>query len=386
MRSASISASVGYGPSPRIPFSDWRITSMPGGMWLATSVGMPMPRLTVYPSRSSFTARRTMPSRSNIRLGLPHGAALDALLPRSHHDALHEDARRVNALRVEVADLDELLDLRDRDFAGRGRHRVEVARRFPVDQISQSVALPGRDHREVPDDPALEDVLASVELLGFLALRHERADPSGGVKARDPRATGAHPLGERALGDELDLELTRQELALELGVLPDVGRHHLADLAAPQEQPQSPVVHSAVVRDDRQVADAAPDEGGDEVFGDPAESEPADDQGRAVRDVPDGLVGRGHDLLDHCKDDSAGRRENAASEAQAGRRPSWASEKETAAGERRAISRQRSELATATNSATSRSGEDPGTARKRSRRAVPSGDAGRKTVSIDRTR
>ena len=32
MRSGSTSSSVGYGPSPRMPFSDWRITSMPGGM------------------------------------------------------------------------------------------------------------------------------------------------------------------------------------------------------------------------------------------------------------------------------------------------------------------------------------------------------------------
>ena len=29
-----------------MPFSDCRMTSMPGGMLFATSVGMPMPRLT----------------------------------------------------------------------------------------------------------------------------------------------------------------------------------------------------------------------------------------------------------------------------------------------------------------------------------------------------
>src|SRR6059058_1078454 len=46
IRSASTSESAGNGPSPRIPFSDCRITSIPGGMLLATSVGIPMPRLT----------------------------------------------------------------------------------------------------------------------------------------------------------------------------------------------------------------------------------------------------------------------------------------------------------------------------------------------------
>ena len=46
MRSASTSFSRGYGPTPNMPFSLCRTTSMPGGTWLATSVGMPMPRLT----------------------------------------------------------------------------------------------------------------------------------------------------------------------------------------------------------------------------------------------------------------------------------------------------------------------------------------------------
>jgi hypothetical protein len=32
IRSGSTSASVGYGPMPRIPFSDWSTTSISGGM------------------------------------------------------------------------------------------------------------------------------------------------------------------------------------------------------------------------------------------------------------------------------------------------------------------------------------------------------------------
>jgi hypothetical protein len=46
MRSASTSSGAGKGPMPSSPFSLWRITSMPGGMALAMSVGMPMPRFT----------------------------------------------------------------------------------------------------------------------------------------------------------------------------------------------------------------------------------------------------------------------------------------------------------------------------------------------------
>ena len=46
IRSASSSASVGYGPTPRMPFSECRTTSRPAGMCPGTSVGIPMPRLT----------------------------------------------------------------------------------------------------------------------------------------------------------------------------------------------------------------------------------------------------------------------------------------------------------------------------------------------------
>ena len=46
IRSGSTSSSVGNGPMPSRPFSECRVMWMPGGMWFATSVGMPMPRLT----------------------------------------------------------------------------------------------------------------------------------------------------------------------------------------------------------------------------------------------------------------------------------------------------------------------------------------------------
>ena len=44
--SASTCASVGKGPIPNKPFSDWSQTSIPLGTWLATKVGIPIPKLT----------------------------------------------------------------------------------------------------------------------------------------------------------------------------------------------------------------------------------------------------------------------------------------------------------------------------------------------------
>src|ERR1700758_1621069 len=47
----------GTGPVPIRPFSDWKKTWTDGGTKSATSVGMPMPRFTSMPSRSSRAMR-----------------------------------------------------------------------------------------------------------------------------------------------------------------------------------------------------------------------------------------------------------------------------------------------------------------------------------------
>lgn len=45
IKSASISDSAGNGPSPKIPFSDCKVTLIPFGMKLLASIGMPIPKL-----------------------------------------------------------------------------------------------------------------------------------------------------------------------------------------------------------------------------------------------------------------------------------------------------------------------------------------------------
>jgi hypothetical protein len=88
-------------------------------------------------------------------------------------------------------------------------------------------------------------------------------------------------------------------LPLELGVLSDVGGDHLADRPRPQQQPEPPVVHAAVVGHDREVLHAAAHEGRDQVLRDAAEAEAPDDQRGAVRHVADRVVRRGEHLVDH---------------------------------------------------------------------------------------
>ena len=81
---------------------------------------------------------------------------------------------RVDVVGVDLAGLDEILDLGDRDLAGGRHHRVEVARGLAVDEVALGVALPGVDEREVGDEAGLEHVVLAVELADFLALGDDR--------------------------------------------------------------------------------------------------------------------------------------------------------------------------------------------------------------------
>ena len=109
------------------------------------------------------------------------------------------------------------------------------------------------------------------------------ADPGRGEERRDPGAARAHPLGQRALRRQLDLELAGQVLAGELLVLPDVRRDHpprSASRRAARPRPQSST--AAVVRDRLEVVDAGVEQRVDQHRRDPAQTETAHRQRRAV--------------------------------------------------------------------------------------------------------
>ncbi len=83
IKSGSTSSSAGYGPTPRIPFSDWSVTCTPAGRWFGMSVGRPMPRLTYSPSVSSAAARTAICSRVQAIRSLPFRSQGSYTPPRS---------------------------------------------------------------------------------------------------------------------------------------------------------------------------------------------------------------------------------------------------------------------------------------------------------------
>src|SRR6478735_2643682 len=129
-----------------------------------------MPRLTYEPSVSSRATRAASCSRVSATVSRPlrwcGRSSLDALLGAGvglvdDDHPLDEHARSVDAVRVEVAGLDELLDAGDRQPARGGDERVEVACALVEYEVAQAVALPGMDEGDVGDDRLLQDVRAA---------------------------------------------------------------------------------------------------------------------------------------------------------------------------------------------------------------------------------
>ena len=176
---------------------------------------------------------------------------------------------------IELADLDELLDLGHADLAAGGDHRVEVPGGFSKNEVAGFVALPRLHERDLGLDAGFEHVFLAVENFRLLALGQFGAEAGAGVKARDARAARAQPLGECALRDEFEFEFARQHLALELFVLADVGGHHLLHLPGGEQNPHAEAIHARVVADDGEAFHAAVVQCGDEIFRDAAEPESA---------------------------------------------------------------------------------------------------------------
>src|SRR5205085_118517 len=148
--------------------------------------------------------------------------------------------------------------------------------------VAAFVRLPAFDQAQVGDDSALEDIIRAVEILDLLALRYLGPEPRLGVEAGNARAPPAHSLRERALRAKLHLELSGEELPLELLVLADVGRDHFLHLARAKQFAEPLIIDARIVRGDGQVLDPARLDRVDQPLGNAAQPEPARGDGHAV--------------------------------------------------------------------------------------------------------
>ena len=181
----------------------------------------------LQPARRALTMRSRMSINITLRqIDDPHRQIvdliarcfLDALLAfRALKDVFDEDPRRHDVIRIDLARLDEVLDFGNRHGGGRRHHRIEVPRRAPIREIAEAIGSSRRNNeREVGMQRHLEHVGLAVDDAGLLALGDDRSVRGRREEAADARAGGANPLRERALRNQVDFDLFREVLALEL--------------------------------------------------------------------------------------------------------------------------------------------------------------------------
>ena len=215
--------------------------------------------------RSGFRDRRAL-----------HGAELDPLLVfLALDDPVDINARRVDLIGIEFADFDQFLDLRDADLAAGRDHRVEIPRRFSVDEVAGFIALPCLHQRNLGRDARLEHIFLVAEIFRLFAFGQFRAEAGARVKSRDARAARAQSFRQRALRNQLELEFAREHLPLELLVLAHIGSHHFFHLPRREQNAHPETIHARVVAHDGQSFHAAVVQRRDQILRDAAQPEAA---------------------------------------------------------------------------------------------------------------
>src|ERR1700730_5601348 len=171
------------------------------------------------------------------------------------HDALNENAWRMDRVGIDFSRRDEMLDLRDRHLAGGGHHWIEVARRLAIDKIAFRVALIGVDDRDIGDESALHDTGHAVEVAQLLPIGNDSPNAGLGEKRRDAGAACPDALRQGALRIEFEFEFAGKILPLEKLVLTDIRRDHFPDLSCFEEEPEACAIDARVVRDHCQILD-----------------------------------------------------------------------------------------------------------------------------------
>src|SRR5436190_21832196 len=85
------------------------------------------------------------------------------LVHRPTDDVPDEDTWGDDVVGIDLSGFDQLLDLGDRDASGACHHRIEIARRPPIHEVADPIALPGFHEREVGRERPLEHVRLAVD-------------------------------------------------------------------------------------------------------------------------------------------------------------------------------------------------------------------------------
>jgi len=228
------------------------------------------------------------------------GLAVDHVC-RLHH-ARHEDAGQVDQLGRDLAGLDDLVHLDDRDPRGLGEARIEVLAAAAELDVAEPVRAVTAQQGVVDVDRGLEHVRLAVEGPDLAAGRQVGIDTGRRVERRDAGAARAAALDQDALRYELDLHLAGGDLLLARGRRARAYRErgdqllHLVVLGEDLAARGAGVAER--VTDERQVLRVPIAQGADQGGGEAMRhTEPGDRDGRTVGNVGDSLLGRSDDLV-----------------------------------------------------------------------------------------
>src|ERR1700674_750427 len=123
------------------------------------------------------------------------------------NNALHENTRGNDNLRIERAERYDFTHLGDRACRSSGHDGSEVARRHPVDEIAPAVASVGAYQGKVRPDRHFEDVILAVYGARFLALCEKRTVARRRENGTQSGAGSLDAAGEISLRHQFELDL-----------------------------------------------------------------------------------------------------------------------------------------------------------------------------------
>src|SRR5690625_1839792 len=153
----------------------------------------------------------------------------------------------MDMLRIKLADFDQLFHLDNSDFPGHCDIGVEIACGLAKNQIAAFVSDISFDQRHIGHDRPLHHILTAIKFACFLALSYHGASTCGSKECRNTRTPCAQTLCKGPLRSKLYLYITGQILTLELLVLADIRRDHLAHLPGVERLPEPVTIDTCII-------------------------------------------------------------------------------------------------------------------------------------------
>src|SRR5580765_2640473 len=166
-----------------------------------------------------------------------------------------------------------MLYFSNRDLRRRSHHRIEVARRLPINQIAFAVALPGLYECKISLQPPFHYVSSPVKLARLLTLGNHRSHSRRRIESWNPRAARTNPLRKSPLRYQIQLDGPLQHHIFEQLVLAYIGANVMYDLPRRQQQSVADSIHAHVVADGPQILGTFSHQRPNQVLRYPAQSE-----------------------------------------------------------------------------------------------------------------